>query len=130
MNIINDISTFCLSIFGIGITVFTVIYSFIYNKAEYINEAADSITKGNACPETIAKFKIARKYIERQKSINRVIILLSISSLVLYVLSQLNLHVFEDLIFSYIIIALAVLFLVALAFSLFLFLKSYFRYIR
>jgi hypothetical protein len=130
MNVINDISAFCLSIFGIGITVFTVIYSFIYNKAEYINEAADSITKGNACPETIAKFKIAGKYIERQKSINRIILLLSISSLVLYVLSQLYLHVFLNLYFGYIIIALTILFLAALVFSLIIFFRSYFRYIR
>ena len=129
MNVIHDISAFCLSIFGIGITVFTVIYSFIYNKKEYINEAADGVTKGNACPETVAKFKIAGKYIERQKRINRVILLLSVFSLAIYVLSQLYLHVFMDLIFSYIIIALTILFLVTLMFSLFIFFRSYFRYI-
>lgn len=34
--LIYDISSFNLAIFGIGITIFTVIYSFIYNKKEYM----------------------------------------------------------------------------------------------
>ena len=63
--LITDISTFSLSIFGIGMTIFTVIYSFISTKKEYINEMSDIITSGNSCPETKAKFNIALKYIKR-----------------------------------------------------------------
>lgn len=67
--IINDISTFSLSIFSIGMTVFTVIYSFISNKKEYLNEVSSTIIFGKASPETIAKYRIAEGYIQRQGTI-------------------------------------------------------------
>lgn len=86
MDLINDICTFSLSIFGIGITLFTVVYSFISNKREYMNEISHIITSGKACPETKAKYLIAEKYIKKQKRVNAIILSITIASLVIYTL--------------------------------------------
>lgn len=77
-NVINDICTFSLSLFAIGMTIFTVIYSFIANKKEYLNEISDTILSGKANPETRAKYKIAEGYIQRQKKYNKTILFVSI----------------------------------------------------
>ena len=94
--LINDICSFSLSIFGIGITLFTVIYSFISNKREYMNEISHIITSGKACPEAKAKYIIAEKYIQKQKRINAIILSVTIASFVVYTLCLLYLHIASD----------------------------------
>lgn len=129
--IINDISTFSLSIFSIGMTVFTVIYSFISNKKEYLNEVSSTIIFGKASPETIAKYRIAEGYIQRQIKYNRIILFISIMSLVVYILSLLYIRVYHDShILEYIIIVLFAILSIVFFFSLSKLITTYLRYIR
>lgn len=129
--IINDISTFSLSLFSIGMTIFTVIYSFISNKKEYLNEISDAILLGNASPETIAKYRIAEGYIQRQIKYNRIILLISIMSLIVYILSLLYMRLYPDsYILEYIIIVLFVILSLIFFFSLSKLITTYLRYIR
>lgn len=129
--LINDISSFNLAIFGIGITIFTVIYSFIANKKEYMNEITDFITSGKACPETKAKYRIAEKYIQKQKKANRAIASISVASLFIYALCQLYIHCLSDsIIFERIILTMDGILVVYLFVNLSHFFTSYFRYLR
>lgn len=129
--LINDICTFSLSLFGIGVTIFTVIYSFISNKKEYMNEIADVITSGKACPETKAKYIIAERYVSKQKTTNSIILSLTILSLVIYVLSLLYIRLESDnIILEYVVIGLNILLLIALLIALSKFISSYLKYIR
>lgn len=129
--IINDICSFSLSIFGIGITLFTVIYSFISNKREYMNEISHVITSGKACPETKAKYLIAEKYIQKQKKTNVIILSITIASLVIYTLCLLYLHIASDnVILRYIIIGFTILLILSLCIALSIFISSYLEYIK
>ena len=130
-DLITDISTFSLSIFGIGMTIFTVIYSFISTKKEYINEMSDVITSGKACPETRAKFNIAFKYIKRQKKNNTIILIITIGYLMLYVLSllYLRLNLAND-IFGYVIVFLNVILTFILFYALIKFINTYIGYVK
>lgn len=129
--LINDIGSFNLAIFGIGITIFTVIYSFIANKKEYMNEITDIIISGKACPETKAKFKIAERYVQKQKKANKAIAIISIASLFIYVLCQLYIHCFHEcLLLEYIILAVNIILVIYLFVNLAYFFSSYFRYIK
>ena len=129
--LITDISTFSLSIFGIGMTIFTVIYSFISTKKEYINEMSDIITSGKSCPETKAKFNIALKYIKRQKKNNNMILTITIGYLMLYVLSliYLRLNITYDIL-GYIIVALNIVLILTLFYALMKFISTYFNYVK
>lgn len=130
-SLINDISSFNLAIFGIGITIFTVIYSFISNKQEYMNEITDVITSGKACPETKAKYRIAENYIQRQKKANKAIAIITIASLAIYVLCQLYIHCFSYCTYlKYIIIFLNGILLLFLFINLYHFFSSYFKYTK
>ena len=130
-DLITDISTFSLSIFGIGMTIFTVIYSFISTKKEYINEMSDIITSGKSCPETKAKFNIALKYIKRQKKNNNMILTITIGYLMLYVLSliYLRLNITYDIL-GYIIVALNIVLILILFYALMKFISTYFNYVK
>lgn len=131
MDLINDICTFSLSIFGIGITLFTVVYSFISNKREYMNEISHIITSGKACPETKAKYLIAEKYIQKQKRVNAIILSITIASLVIYTLCLFYLHIESDnIILKYIIIGLNILLILSLGIALSIFISSYLKYIK
>ena len=59
MDLIIDISTFSLSIFALGITIFTVVYSFITIKKEYINNVVDILSRFESCPEMKLKYIIS-----------------------------------------------------------------------
>ncbi len=129
--LINDICSFSLSIFGIGITLFTVIYSFISNKREYMNEISHIITSGKACPETKAKYIIAEKYIQKQKRINAIILSVTIASFVVYTLCLLYLHIASDnIVLKDIIIGLAIILILSLCIALSMFISSYLKYIK
>lgn len=128
MNFIEHIASFSLAIFGIGITIFTVIYSFITNKKEYIHEIGPKITKGEVCPELKSKYIIAERYISVQKKINSWIILLSILYLFLYFMCEIYLLFFQDNIFRIFIISIFVILSILLLFILFKFVSYYSRY--
>lgn len=77
---IKNVESFALTILGIGITVFTVLYSFIGSKYEMIREMRERINEGKASIEDEAQYHIAIRYINRQIKVNRYAIIVSLSS--------------------------------------------------
>lgn len=86
----RNIESFALAILGIGITVFTVLYSFIGSKYEMIREVREKINEGKASIEDEAQYKIAIRYINRQIKINRYAIIVSFSSFMLFLLCKIK----------------------------------------
>ena len=66
----DNIESFAIAIFGIGVTVFTVLFSFIGSKYDVIKELRDKISNGVASIEEQAQYKIAIRYVSRQRNIN------------------------------------------------------------
>lgn len=88
-NIIKDICNFQLSIFGISITLFTVLYSFILNKRDELRSYNEQIKTGTANPIIIQKYNFAKSYIKRIKEVNSHLKWLVIISLSCYLISWL-----------------------------------------
>lgn len=86
-SILNDICNFQLVIFGIGVTLFTVIYSFVLSKRDELRGYNDQIKNGNDNPLINQKYEFARAYIIRFKRINRHIRNVIILSFLIYVLT-------------------------------------------
>ncbi|MEZ7499157.1 hypothetical protein QO200_10435 [Flavobacterium sp. Arc3] len=87
INILNDFLNLYLVIFGIAITLFTVIYSFIVNKKEELLKILDSINQGNNSPLTDQKRYFTILQIKRYKAINKHLIAITILSISLYITS-------------------------------------------
>lgn len=86
----GNIESFALAILGIGITVFTVLYSFIGSKYEMIREVREKMNEGKASIEDEAQYKIAIRYINRQIKINRYATIVSFSSFMLFLLCKIK----------------------------------------
>lgn len=86
----GNVESFALAIMGIGITVFTVLYSFIGSKYEMIREVREKMNEGKASIEDEAQYKIAIRYINRQIKINRYAIIVSFSSFMLFLLCKIK----------------------------------------
>ncbi len=125
----QQIGSFSLSVFGIGITLFTVIYSFITNKKDLMNDIEPKILNGNACPEMKSLYIIAEKYVNRQKKMNKHILNISLLSITIYLLFLLNLFWDNPLIILLLLLSTIILFIYILI-SFYLFLKFYFNIIR
>lgn len=112
---IGNIESFSITIFGIGVTLFTVLYSFISMKYEEIFNLRNKIINSTASVEEQAQYKIAIRYVCRQRRINRYLIFICVFSFVLYLLCKVNtFFLCDDLFFQgllalfYIILVLAV----------------------
>ncbi|MDR3365714.1 MAG: hypothetical protein LBO71_01930 [Prevotellaceae bacterium] len=69
-----------VAIFGISFTLFTLFFSFIFNKREELRNISDVIKEGKGTLETRKKEKFAVRHIHKLKSLNKhIIILLSFS---------------------------------------------------
>lgn len=91
-----NIESFAIAIFGIGITVFTVLYSFIGSKYELIRSLREKISEEKASIEEQAQYKIALRYVNRQIKINKYSIVVSVSSLILFLLCKIKNLFFPD----------------------------------
>jgi hypothetical protein len=88
--ILNIITTVEFSIFGISVTIFTVLYSFIVNKKENLAQHTSSkrIQKKSANPVLDGKVKYIHEYIGKIKQFNKHLLVLVFSSFVLGVISS------------------------------------------
>lgn len=84
----DKIESFAIAIFGIGVTVFTVLFSFIGSKYDIIKELRDKISKGVASIEEQAQYKIAIRYVSRQRNINKYSIAVCIFSFLLFIMCK------------------------------------------
>lgn len=87
INILSDISNFALVIFGFCATLYTVIYSFILNKKESLNEITELIKLSEKVPLQTLKETSFKNYIIRMRRFNSYIIYCLWSSLIIYIAS-------------------------------------------
>ena len=119
-----------IAIFGIGITVFTVLYSFIGSKYEVIRELREKMNDGKASIEEQAQYKIAIRYINRQIKINRYSIIVSLSSFLLFLLCKIkNLFFPENNVFQFSIDLLYIVLVLIVGIMILLVLNEYRRLI-
>jgi hypothetical protein len=99
--ILKNIGTFALTMFGVEMTIFTVVYSFIVSKRGYfkaITHEAKIQEKPSTYLNTEQKFAI--EYMNKLKYLNRHIIILAIVSLVLYFVTLFIPYNNEDIIIA------------------------------
>ena len=92
----DNIESFAIAIFGIGVTVFTVLFSFIGSKYDIIKELRDKISNGVASIEEQAQYKIAIRYVSRQRNINKYSIAVCMFSFLLFIMCKLKTLFFLD----------------------------------
>ncbi len=83
--IINDICNFLIAIFGISITLFTVLYSFILNKKEELRVISNLIKNDKASTLDYQKELFCKASIKIWKSINTHFIILTCVSFLSYI---------------------------------------------
>lgn len=85
---VSNVENFSIAIFGISVTVFTVLYSFIVSKQDIGYGFQEKILKGGANVEDRANYKIIIRQINKYKQINRYAIGECIGSLLLFVICK------------------------------------------
>lgn len=81
-NILNDIWNFQLVIFGLAVTLFTVLFSFVIAKRDELRSISELIKNGDNTISIKQKETFAIKYINRLKSINDNLLKLIIASFI------------------------------------------------
>ncbi len=88
--ILNDLWNLHLVFFGISVSIFTLLFSFIINKKDILKSIAAQIKKGSHDPLLLQQEVFAKKHIMRLKSaINKVLIIL-MSTIILFVFGWLS----------------------------------------
>ena len=96
-DLFNDLWNFHLVLFGIALSIFTLLYSFILSKRDEIRNISEQVKSGDKNPLLSQKENFAIKYIKRLKSINDKIVIIVILSLIFFIISW----VFQRIIFDY-----------------------------
>lgn len=127
----GNIESFAIAIFGIGVTVFTVLFSFIGSKYDIIKELRDKISNGVASIEDQAQYKIAIRYVSRQRNINKYSIAVSIFSFLLFIMCKVKtLFFLDNRIFQGALDVLYILLILLVIIMVVLVLKDYRRQIK
>lgn len=78
--LVGDVANFNLGIFGIAITLFTVLYAFILSKKDSLIQLNDIIKSGDSTPQIIQRVTFYYIHVKKWKKINvhlRIIIIIS-----------------------------------------------------
>ena len=127
----DNIESFAIAIFGIVVTVFTVLFSFIGSKYDIIKELREKISNGVASIEEQAQYKIAIRYVSRQRNINKYSIAVCIFSFLLFVMCKVKtLFFLDNRIFQGALDVLYILLILLVVSMVVLVLKDYRRQIK
>jgi hypothetical protein len=83
-NLLGDIGSFVLVIFGFSVTLFTVLYSFIISKREQLKEYSDKIKAGEQDPLVYQRHSNAILFINSLKKFNRHLIIAIFIDFIVY----------------------------------------------
>ncbi len=86
-NLFNDLWNFHLVLFGIALSIFTLLYSFILSKRDELREISEQVKAGIVSPLLAQKESFAKKYIKRLKSANNHTSLIIVITFVLFAIS-------------------------------------------
>lgn len=125
----SDFCTLHLAIIGIGFTIFTLLYSFIYSKRTELLDYSEQLKSKSVDPLIAQRFGYARLYILKLAKINKYCGFAIITSLIAWILSWLGLRIFARysiLVTDIIIVNLVTIFEVAFCIRwLFVLIKNY-----
>ena len=95
--ILSDICNFQLVVFGIAVSLFTLLFSFIMSKREQLKVYSNEVKLGNSNPETFQKIEFCKSYISRLRRTNRHLMIISVSTLSIYLFSWVSLRLIDCL---------------------------------
>lgn len=95
-DILNDLWNFHLVLFGIALSIFTLLYSFILSKRDELREIAEQVKTGNNSPILAQKESFAKKYILRLKSANNHSAIIILITFVLFIASWVSQRIISD----------------------------------
>lgn len=130
-DILNDLWNFHLVLFGVALTIFTLLYSFILSKRDELKGISELVKSGDKSPILAQRESFAKKYIIRLKSANNHTALTIIVTFGLFLLAWLSHRIISDdnIQFKstslYIISAMTI---VIILYSIFIFIKIYRQY--
>lgn len=130
-NILNDLWNFHLVLFGIALSVFTLLYSFILSKRDQLKIISEQLKIGSKSPLLIQKESFAIKYILRLKSANNKAALTILITFVLFLLAWLSHRIIPDNnvnLKSISLYSISALTIFIILYSFFIFVKIYRQY--
>ena len=86
----GDLSDFHLVLFGVSLTIFTLLYSFILSKREELKSISELVKTGDKSPILAQKESFAKKYITRFKTANQQTIYIILITFILFLSSWLS----------------------------------------
>lgn len=132
--ILNNIGSFAITMFGVEITIFTVIYSFIVSKKSYHKAISYNIKCGHDDTHSLLERKFAVEYMNKLKKLNLFVLILAAISLILYGWSffipeipQCN---SELLLYHYIFGSISLIYLIATMILLIVYVYKYFDEVK
>lgn len=99
-DLLNDIWNFQLILFGLAVTLFTVIYSFVITKRDELRSISDLIKNGDETVITKQKESFAKSYILRLKKINNYLSVLIIITFIISLIGWFSERFIPDCCFS------------------------------
>lgn len=85
---VSNVENFSIAVFGISVTVFTVLYSFLVSKQDIGYGFQEKILNGNANIEDRTNYNIILRQINKYKQINRYALGECLGSLLLFVICK------------------------------------------
>ena len=130
-DILNDLWNFHLVLFGVALSIFTLLYSFILSKRDELKSISEQVKTGDKSPMLAQRESFAKKYIIRLKSVNNHAILTILVTFVMFLFAWISQRIIPDCsiqfkqISLYIISALTILIIL---YAIFIFIKIYIHY--
>lgn len=132
--ILNNIGSFAITMFGVEITIFTVIYSFIVSKKSYHKAISYNIKCGHDDTHSLLERKFAVEYMNKLKKLNLFVLILAAISLILYgwsffipAIPQCN---NELLLYHYIFGSISLIYIIATLILLIVYVYKYFDEVK
>jgi ABC-type bacteriocin/lantibiotic exporter with double-glycine peptidase domain len=91
-NLLNDFWEFHLVLIGVYLSIFTLVYSLIIGKRQELKLMSEQIKKEGKSPLVNQKEHFAVDYIRRLKKLNKYIVVLLITSIVLFLFNWISLR--------------------------------------
>lgn len=123
--LLNDVWNFQLILFGLAVTLFTVIYSFVITKRDELRSISDSIKNGDQTAAAKQKEIFAKNYILRLKKINNHLSTLIIATFLTSTLGWISERFISDCCFSLKKKILIILLSITLILLIAIFVQSY-----
>ncbi len=130
-DILNDLWNFHLVLFGVALSIFTLLYSFILSKRDELKGISEQVKAGDKNPLLTQRESFAKKYILRLKSANNHAALTILITFVLFVFSWLSQRIISDYNIQFKRISLCIisaLTILIILYSMFIFIKIYKQY--